>query len=87
MIFRAAGEDLCSKSKIHTQAERSQSHLRFELAQLVLEDKELIVLDQQEYLVIGNKTLHLRIWYSVDAGNVRMFEENLDFLRIGKTWA
>jgi hypothetical protein len=41
--------------------------------------------DQQEYLVIGNKTLHLRIWYSVDAGNVRMFEGNLDYLMIGNT--
>jgi len=84
VILRALGEDLCLKSKIHTQDDLSQLHRRLELAQLVLEDKELIVLDQQEYLVIGNKTLHLRIWYSVDAGNVRMFEENLDYLRIGK---
>jgi hypothetical protein len=76
---------LCSKSRIHTQDDSSQSHLRFELAQLVLEDNDLIVQDQQEYLVIGNKTLNLRIWCSVDAGNVRMFEENLDYLRIGNT--
>jgi hypothetical protein len=84
VIFRAAGEDLCSKSRIHTQDDSSQSHLRLELAHLVLEDSDLTVHDQQEYLVIGNKTLHLRIWYSVDAGNVRMFEENLDYLRIAR---
>jgi hypothetical protein len=76
---------LCSKSKIHTQDDSSQLHRRLELAHLVLEDNDLTVLDQQEYLVIGNKTLHLRIWYSVDDGNVRMFKENLDYLRIGNT--
>ena len=59
------------------------SRAAFELAHLVHQDNGLIVLDRQEYLVIGSKILTLRIWFSVDVGNVTMFQESLDFLRLG----
>ena len=59
------------------------SRAAFELAHLVHQDRELTVLDRQEYLVIGSKILTLRIWFSVDVGNVTMFQESLDFLRLG----
>jgi hypothetical protein len=48
----------------------------------VLQDGELIVLDQQEYLVIGKRILTARISFSVVAGNVITFQENFDYLRI-----
>lgn len=53
-----------------------------ELAHLVHQDNVLTVLDRQEYLVIGKGILTLRTWFSVDVGNVTMFQENLDFLRL-----
>ena len=59
------------------------SRAAFELAHLVHQDNGLIVLDRQEYLVIGSKILTLRIWFSVDVGNVTMFQESVAFLRVG----
>ena len=50
---------------------------------MVLLDGDLTVLDQQEYLVIGKTILTVRISYSVDVGNATMFEESLDFVRLG----
>ena len=54
----------------------------YELAHQDHQEKELIVRDRQEYLVIGNKILTLRTWFSVDDGNVAMFQVNLDYVRL-----
>jgi hypothetical protein len=73
---------MCQRSRIHTRVESSLSRRSCLLENQVLLDGELIVLDQQEYLVIGERILTARISFSVVAGNVITFQESFDYLRI-----
>ena len=75
---------MCPRQRIRTQVESSPCHHSLKSESLVLQDGELIVLDQQEYLVIGERTLTVRISCSVVAGNATIFQENSGFLRIAK---
>jgi hypothetical protein len=73
---------MCRRSRIPTQVESLLSRRSCQLENQVLQDGELTVLDQQEYLVIGERILTARISFSVVDGNVITFQESFDYLRI-----
>jgi hypothetical protein len=79
---RRCEEIMCRRQRIRTPVESLLSRRSCQLANQVLQDGELIVRDQQEYLVIGERILTARISFNVVAGNVITFQESFDYLRI-----